>query len=31
MNDYRSLKIWEKGMNLVEFVYGLAKQLPDDE
>lgn len=31
MNDYINLKIWEKAMNLVEIVYKLAKQLPNDE
>lgn len=31
MNDYKSLKVWEKGMELVERVYHLAKEIPDDE
>ncbi len=31
MNDYRNLKIWEKAMTLVELVYTLVKQLPQDE
>lgn len=31
MNNYKDLKVWEKGMILVEYVYFLAKQLPDDE
>ncbi len=31
MNRYEDLKIWEKGMELVEDVYLLMKKLPDDE
>lgn len=31
MNNYKDLKVWEKGMTLVELVYFLTKQLPDDE
>jgi four helix bundle protein len=31
MNEYRKLKIWEKGIILVEHVYFLVKQLPEDE
>lgn len=31
MNNYKDLKVWEKGMILVEHVYFLAKHLPDDE
>ncbi|MEO9893296.1 four helix bundle protein [Aurantibacter sp.] len=31
MNNYKELKIWEKGMRLVELVYSLTNQLPEDE
>lgn len=31
MNSYQELKIWNKGMVLVEQVYFLMQQLPDDE
>ncbi len=31
MNNYKDLKVWEKAMQLVELVYFLAKQLPNDE
>ncbi|MDO6516847.1 four helix bundle protein [Zobellia uliginosa] len=31
MNRYEDLKIWKKAMDLVEDVYLLMKQLPNDE
>lgn len=31
MNNYKDLKVWEKGMQLVEIVYFLSKKLPYDE
>ena len=31
MESYRELIVWQKSMDLVECVYGLAKLLPDNE
>ena len=31
MNKYEDLKIWQKAMDLVEFVYEVMKDMPEDE
>ncbi|MEA1785305.1 four helix bundle protein [Arenibacter sp. GZD96] len=31
MNKYEDLKVWKKGMDLVELTYFLASELPSDE
>ncbi len=31
MKNYKKLKIWQKGMNIVATTYALAAQLPDEE
>jgi len=31
MTNFRNLKIWQKGMELVIYVYKLANQLPKEE
>ncbi|MEO0526996.1 MAG: four helix bundle protein [Bacteroidota bacterium] len=31
VNKYKDLKIWDKAMELVELVYKLVKELPEDE
>jgi len=31
MRNFRELKIWQKGMDIVKGVYGLAAMLPSDE
>lgn len=31
MKNFRALKIWERGMEIIRKTYSLSKQLPDDE
>ena len=31
MNKYEDLKIWQKAMDLVELVYEVMKDMPEDE
>lgn len=31
MKNFKNLKIWQKGMEIVKKVYGLARQLPAEE
>lgn len=31
MKNYKKLKIWQKGMNIVAVTYALAAKLPDEE
>jgi four helix bundle protein len=31
MRNFRKLEVWKESMELVEVVYGIAKQLPNDE
>jgi four helix bundle protein len=31
MHNYKELLVWQKGRELVKFVYGLAKQFPKEE
>ena len=31
MNNFKELKIWEKGMEIVREIYTLSKQLPEEE